>query len=486
MPLVASSGNSSTASLNARVTSQTLANLLYRIVTATEEHDLRLAELDSRIQQLDAEMKDLRFSVGWEFEVVGREMDIDANRHTVREGETLGLDNRPRRAYDLRGHYDREQDELIARLKRSFLGPDHEKYVRIAERRIEKMNTIIRKQDIRREIHLATLQTVLEILYRQTVLPLLSGEIALAQREVEMLATFRKVGEALRKDQLGAEKQLRALEEQRLIHQNSLALSLNELRQKTGIANLTLPTTLPLVAGSSAPPASFHEADATSRALTDRTDYIVAQMRLRLADQMAAYMAWYWPRVDFEVAWDKFEDRRGFLDQSRNDKGKQFSTELSLNVPLNSPYRSLKRREAFRAAHQGYARQTEQMRDTISNQVLRAYLNWQQAQLHRTAAEAGLAQALEEARQTDLVAQQLPEEIQGIAEVKQIEARMKALDAQMALSDAERELLLAQARWDYQMGDSPIDEAVAPYEESDRRAAEKKGWLTWWTNLMKW
>ena len=468
------------------MTSQSLAGLLFQIVAATEEHDPHLGELHSEIARLDAEMKDLRFSVGWELEVSRQTLEIDADRHSARKGTTLGLDGRPRRAYDLRGDYDRDQDELIVRLKRSFLGPDHEKYVKIAQRRIEKMGLLIRKQELRREIHLATLQAVFEILYCQTVLPLLDDQIALARREREMLAVFQKAGETLRKDVLEAEKKLRSLEEQRLIHQNSLALSLNELRQKTGIVGLALPTTLPLAASAPPLPVPLDEAKATSQALEDRTEFIVAQLRLRLADQMVTYMAWYWPRVDFEVAWDKFDDRRRFLDQSRDDTGKQFSTELTLNVPLNSPYRSLKRREAFQAARESFARQEEQLRAAISNQLLRAHLNWQQAHLHRAVAEAALAQAAEEARQTELVAQQLPEEIQGIAEVRQVDARLKTLEARLALCAAERDLLLAQARWDYQLGNSPIDEAASPYEQSDRRAAEQKGWLSWLMNLMKW
>jgi hypothetical protein len=472
--------------LAAEFTSQTLARLLFQIVAATEDHDPRLAELNSQIAALDAEMKDLRFSVGWEFDVRRQETEYDATRRAVRRPLKPGQTGRPGQPYDVRGDYDRDQDDLILRLRRSFLGPDHEKYVKIAQRRLDKMTLLIKKQEIRREIHLASLQAALDVLYRQTILPVLDQQIALARREIELLAAFQKVGDVLHKDRLEAEKQLRGLEEQRQIHRNSLILSLNELRQKTGLPNLTLPTTLPLVAGSSAPPAAFDPAETTSRALTGRTDYFVAQRRMTLADQMASYMAWYYPRVDVEFGWDKYSDRRRFLNEARDDVGWQFFTELGLNVPLNLPYRGLKRREAFRAVHESYARQMDQMRMTIENQILRTYLDRQQAEVHRAFAASSLAQAAEETRHTELLAQQLPEEIQGIAEVKQLEARIKMLEARVALCNAEHELLRAQARWNYQMGESPIDEAVAPYEEKDRRADEEKGWLKWWTNLIRW
>lgn len=473
------------------LTSQTLGAALYRIVTATEENDPRLAEFDSKMKQIDAEMKDLRFSVGWEFEVAKRELEIDADRRDVRRISSQAPRATARRPHYLLGDYDREESDLILRLKRSFLAPDHEKYVKIAERRLDKMGLVIDKQKVRRQLHVATLETLLAVFFCQTALPLVDEQIALARREIELLTMFQKAGEALRKDVLAAQKRLRALEEQRLIHRNSLTLGLNELRLKTGSSSLTLPMTVPVVASASPPPSTFDPQETTSYALSGRTDYLVAQMRARLADQMATYMAWYWPRVDFEVAWNEFRDHRRFITDDhwdknyRYDKGREFGTELTLNVPLNLAYRGWKRHEAFRAVHESYLKQADLMRANIENDALRAYLGWQQAYLHREVARDQLAAALEERREMELVAQQLPEEVQGLAEVKYLEAQTKVLEARVELCDAEYELLLAQARWDYQTGDSPMDEAAAPYEERDRRAAERKVWLTWWTSLMK-
>jgi len=455
------------------------------MVAATEEHDPRLATLDSTIKQIDADMKEIWASVGWEFEAVKQNFDYDSTRHSLRRGTTLGLDGKPRRAFNLFGDYDRDERDFILRLKRSFLGPDHEVYVKISGRRLEKMDAVIRKQEIRRDIHLATLQAVLEVLYRQTILPLVEEQIALAQREVQLLSAFQKAGEALQKDLLAAQRQLHAFEEQKLIDRHSIRISLNDLRQKTGLPSLALPTTVPLVADSLAPLDNLNEEEATSLALTGRLEYVVAEMRVRQAERMADYMSWYWPRVDFEVAWNKYKDTRRFLDDFRQEKGRIFSTELSVNIPLNLPYRGWLRRESFRATQQRYQNEMEQIRRTIENQTLRSLLDLQQARLHDSVARDDLTHAREEARATELLAERLPEEIQGIAEVGRLEALRKVLDARIALCTAEHQLLLAQARWDYQVGNSPIDEAVTPYENLDLRAAEKKGWLRWWTSLMK-
>jgi len=490
-PLAPFAADASTISLAADLTSRTLADLLCRIVAATEEHDPHLAVLDSNMKQLDAEMKDIRFSVGWELEIVKREMKLDAERRDVRQVSPGAPRATTRNPHYLLGDYDREESDFIIRLTRSFLGPDHEKYVKIGERRLEKMGFVIEKQKVRRDLHMATLRAILSILYYQTVLPLVSEQIAVARQQIEMLTKFQQAGEALRKDVLAAQKQLRTLEAQRLLHQNSLRLALSELREKAGDPKLALPTTVPLVADFSLPPTTFDPQDTPRYALTGRTDYLVADMRVRLADTMATYMAWYWPRVDFEVAWNEYKDHRRFLPDDafekdyRYDKGKGFSTELRLNVPLNLPYRGWKRYESFRAVQERYLKEMDRLRMDIENETLRAYLIWQQAHLHREVARDQLAQAEEEVRETGLLTQQLPDEVQGLAEVKYLDARLKALEARAALCDAEHQLLLAQALWDYQTGNSPIDEAVAPYEEQDRRAAERKVWLTWWTSLTK-
>ncbi|MBM3334174.1 TolC family protein [Candidatus Sumerlaeota bacterium] len=468
------------------LTSRGVGELIYQIVVATEEHDPRLAAHDSQVRQLEAEIKDLRFSVGWEIEVAGRHVDFDATRHAVREPGQLDLYGRERRPYDLRGPYDREDSELIVRLKRSFLGPDHEKYVKIAERTIDLMDEEIRKQEARRSAHLATIETVSKILYAQAILPVLDERVALVRQQIEILLALQKAGAALRKDLLEADKQLKTLEEQRLIYDNSIRLGLNELRQKTGWPTLTLPAILLVGSTSPAPPRAFNEHEATSQALNNRLDYHIARERVRLANEMAAYMAWYLPRVDFEVGWNDYLERRHFLESRRRESGTQFSAELSLTYQLASPYRSWKRRQAFRARQEGLQREMDQMRATFTNQVLRAHLDWQLACLHHGVTSASLAQALEEARQTDLLAQRLPGEIEGIAEVKQMESKSKATGERIALLEAERDLLLAQARWEYMMGNSPVDEATAIYEERDRRAAQRKSWLSWWTNLTNW
>lgn len=483
--LVTTAGAGLLLSPAADSTTQSLADLLYRIVAATEEHEPRLGKRDSDLAQLDAEMKDIRFSVGWEVELVKRETEFDATRHAIRKGTTLGLDGRPRRAYDLRGHYSREEDELIVRLRRSFLGPDHEKYVKIAERQVEKMGIVLEKQAIRRGIHLATIQAVLEILHFQTVLPLIEQQISLAQNEAKILEKFQKAGEALRKDVLAAQKQVVLLEEQRLSYRNLIRQRLAELRQKSGSRDLTVPGTLPSVAALPSPPTSLNEEELTSEVLVSREDYVIAQERLRLGEHMATHLAWYLPRVDFEAAWNDYSDDRRFLDTRRTDEGNQFSTELTLNVPLNLPYRGLKRREQYRAQQTGFLFDMEEMRATVANEILRAHVDWQQAFLRCRATSASLAAALEEERQTRLTVKHMPVEVQGIAEIKEIEAQLRVLEARAACAGAEYTLWNAQARWDYQTGSSPIDEAVGPYAERDRRAAERKGWLQWWTSLIR-
>ena len=78
----------------------------------------------------------------------------------------------------------------------------------------------------------------------------------------------------------------------------------------------------------------------------------------------------------------------------------------------------------------------------------------------------------------------VPEQIQGISRIKQLRAQSDVLDARVELYTASWRLLQAQARWDYVMGDSPIDRATAPYEQQDRRTAEKRNWLLWWMSLI--
>ncbi len=466
-------------------TSQTLAEWLYWIVSATEENDPQLKYYDTELRRIDAEMKEIWASVGWEFEITRQRSTFDAERHETRAGTTLGLDGRPRRAYDLFGDYDRRDRDLILRLKRSFLGPDHEVYVRICGRRLEKMDAVIQKQQTRRDIHLLTLQAVLDIVYRQNILPLVAEQIALAQRKTALVEILQKAGEVLRKDLLAAQKQLRAYEEQRAIHQNAITLALNDLRGRSGLTTLTLPAGIELAAAPSTFPATLAVPDATSQALENRLEYLVAQMRVELAEQMTRYMSWYFPRVDFEVAWNKYRESREFLDETRDERGREFATELTVNIPLGLPYRTWKRRETFRATQEGYALQVARMRRSIENQILRASLNLQQARLHCEVAREDLEHALEELRATELVAQQLPDETQGVAALAALDAQLKVLDARIALAAAEHQLLLAHMQWDYQIGRSPMDEAAAAFADSDLRAAEKIGWLRWWTSLIK-
>ncbi|MCX8035562.1 MAG: TolC family protein [Candidatus Sumerlaeia bacterium] len=466
-------------------TSQTLGEWLYWIVSATEENDPQLKYYDTELRRIDAEMKEIWASVGWEFEVTRQRSTFDAERHETRAGTTLGLDGRPRRAYDLFGDYDRRDRDLILRLKRSFLGPDHEVYVRICGRRLEKMDAVIQKQQTRRDIHLLILQAVLDILYRRNILPLVAEQIALVQRKTALLEVLQKAGEVLRKDLLAAQKQLRAYEEQQAIHQNAITLALNDLRGRTGLTTLTLPTQFQLAVAPSTLPATLAVPDATSQALQNRLEYLVAQMRVELAEQMTRYMSWYFPRVDFEVAWNKYRETREFLDETRDERGRELTTELTVNIPLGLPYRTWKRRESFRATQEGYALQVARMRRSIENEILRASLDLQQARLHCEVAREALEHALEELRATELVARQLPGEIQGIAALSTLDAQLKVLDARMALTAAEHQLLLAHMQWDYHIGCSPMDEASAGFADADLRAAEKIGWLRWWTSLIK-
>jgi len=466
-------------------TSQSLADLIYRIVTETEKNNADLRELATELEQIDQDIQVLRLSVGWEFEVASRKTVTDGKRRDARKGWTRRTDGKFRSPYNLYGDLDENESDFILRLKRSFLGPDHEKYVKIGLRWLDKMDTVIKKQKLRRDLHLGTFDTVLSILEKRATLPLLDEQIALTRRQLELLRILRKTGDALPKDVLNAEHELQSLEEQRLIDLNAIKIALRELRNKTGDPKLQLPTTFSLAAVRLRPPVEFDEQEMTSYALAGRVDYAIGRKRVEFAKKMANYMSWYWPKLDLEFTWTRFHGHRKWLDEYRRDKGRDFRTELTLNVPLNAPLRGWRRYKSFKAACEGYRIDLEKKRQDIADDVYSAYLQWQQAYLHYKVSQRRLEAAREEARETELVATQLPGEIKGIAEVKRLGAKKDLLEARASLIRAQFQLLAAEAHWDYAVGDSPIEEAFAPYAQRDRRAVEKIGWIRWWTSLFK-
>jgi hypothetical protein len=89
------------------------------------------------------------------------------------------------------------------------------------------------------------------------------------------------------------------------------------------------------------------------------------------------------------------------------------------------------------------------------------------------------------ARELAVLVRELPDEVQGNPQLKQIDARLEVLAARAAILQAEYQLLLAQAKWDYLAGSSPIDEAVAPFAAGEREALERKSWIQWLTILTK-
>jgi hypothetical protein len=466
-----------------------LAEFLYRVVSETEAADPRLAAADAQLRQIDHEINAIGMSNGWEFVIRRRRTETDGFRHDKRLGWTRRLDIDPdtglqrlRNPYDLSGDLLRGEKEFMTSLQRSFLGSDHEKYVDMALRRLDKIDAAIKKQNLRREIHLATLQSILGALHSKMLLHSLDEQLALAKAQVQVLRQYQNVGEALLKDVQAAELQVQTIEQQRQISRNTIEVALFELRSKTGDPTLDLPGTLPLTAGIDPPPTIDRDA-ASSYALDGRIDYYLAQMRLRLMDRLVMFGAWYLPKVSLDIWWSRFRSHQQWLDEFRHDMGRERGIEWQVNIPLNLGVRGVERNRAFAAARDAYRLEREQMGRDIQIRVLHALVAWQQAALRRTVARRGLEQALEDQRETELVAEKMPESLKGIGQVEVLDRRLAVAEARAKLYEAEYLLLLAELQWEYVTGDSPIDDAVAPFEERDKQAF-RKSWSQWLMSLM--
>jgi len=476
----------------AALTSEAIAGFLYQIILGIEEHNPELLQADKAMEQIENEMRDIRFSEGWEFDIRSRRTEIDATRRDTRAGWTRRLDVDPdtgqpqfRNPYSLFGDLDERESELLVRLQRSFVGPDHERYVGMAVKRLEKIEAAIKKQELRREIHVKTLQSLFGLFHARALLPLIDEQIALLQRQIEILRLYERQAEALPRDILDAQTRLGLAREQRLINADLVRAGLRRLRIQTGDPALALPTTFPLVADPAPPPESVDEDTATSYALGGRLDYHLAGMRVRLADRLVRYGAWYLPEVQFEVFWSRFHGHQKWLDEYRRDEGKGFGTQLGLTIPLNLPVRGYMRRRAFEAARDAYVLERRAIQEEVRLAVPTALNAWRQAWVRRAVAQLAINQALEDLRETDLLVQTLPEQIKGVPPAERIEKELAVLDARADRLEAEYLLLLAAAQWDYLAGDSPIEEAIAPYQARDLRAIERKSWIRWLTNLTK-
>ena len=464
---------------------QKLAEVLERIVDATEQNDPRLREVDLEIDRINHEMTDLYFSVGWDLELESRDLEVDATRRETREGRTYRLDGTPRKAHRFYGDLDESLSESTIRLQRQWGHPDHEMYVKIALLRLEKFDAVIQKQELRREVHLVTLGTIVDVVSRQALLPLLDERIRLAREKYARLEQYHKRQEVLRGEVLDARSELEQLQWQRSIHQGRLGLSLSGLRQAADVGLLDALTTLPLAARLDAPPLAFDAQQATSYALERRLDHFLGQWRVNLTNTLAKYMAWYWPTLDFRVWWMDYHGHQDYLDEHRREKGEEFGTQLTLEVPLNLLMRGRARQQAFQAQRDHYVQEQNRLRAGIEQDVREAYLARLQAHADLLNARRRVERAVQEARELRELAARLPQEIQGIPEVRLMESDMEVLDERMLLCLAEHALFRAQATWNYVLGNSPIDTAVEPYLALERRAVEKTKWWQWWTSLIK-
>lgn len=469
----------------ADATSGSLADLIYRIVEATEDHNLRLRKFDADIEFIDREIDHIRTSEGWEFEISDQSRSWTADRLETRGGTTQRLDGTFRKAHRFFGEVSDKYDEFVLRLQRSFGEPDHERFVDAALKRLEKLEKVAAKQEVRRDLHLATIDSVLIALYCQAARPLIEERLVLAKERLRILEAARQAQEALRKDVLSAQRDLHLVEDDLELNKLDCRAALRELNLKTG-TTVSLPAALPLIADGDPPPETYDEEAVTSYALEGRLDYFVADLRLKLADKLKWHLAWHLPKIDFEVWWADFSAHRRYLDEYRKDRnGDEYGTELSVNIPLNIASNSWARHKMFSAARDAIALDHELIRRRITEEVFRTYRDWRKAYHAREISREQIEVARENERALALMVERMPDKIEGIPKVELIDEQVKIVDAKMSLLQAEHDLLRAKVRWDYLLGDSPIDVAAAPFVARDRQTAEKTSWLKWWMSLIK-